>query len=274
MVAVVTEPAQVDPARPVALILNAGIVHRIGPARNSVAIARRLAADGVLAMRFDLSGIGDSPTRADGGSLEEHAAVDVRQAMDHLARTRGATRFVLIGLCSGADNSWMAAQDPRVVGVVLMDPVAYRTRGHTLRYYGRRVVRPGSWLTLAGRVAGRLLPAAPPRAIEWTRPVPPRDQFAAELRALIARRVRLYFIYTGAVEASYNYAGQLADGFRDVPFAGMVTCDFFADADHTFAQAHLRDRLVAAVAGWVQAHFGAQPSAAPVSAALADQSRR
>ena len=48
---------------PVALILNAGIVHNIGPFRLHVDIARLLAAAGFSSFRIDLSGLGDSATR-------------------------------------------------------------------------------------------------------------------------------------------------------------------------------------------------------------------
>ena len=45
---------------PVAIILNAGIVHRVGPFRMHVDIARQLAAKGFSTLRMDLSGLGDS----------------------------------------------------------------------------------------------------------------------------------------------------------------------------------------------------------------------
>src|SRR5262245_2725973 len=103
------DPGVGHPARPAVILLNAGIVHRIGPARNMVEIARLLAQAGFLAMRFDLSGIGDSDTRRDGLSMEEHAVIDVGQAMDYLHRTKAVSRFVLMGLCSGADNGFRVA---------------------------------------------------------------------------------------------------------------------------------------------------------------------
>ena len=48
---------------PIALILNAGIVHRIGPFRLNVDIARQLAELGFSTLRMDLSGLGDSGPR-------------------------------------------------------------------------------------------------------------------------------------------------------------------------------------------------------------------
>ena len=42
------------------LFLNAGVVHRVGPHRINVRIARQLAARGIPSIRFDLCGHGDS----------------------------------------------------------------------------------------------------------------------------------------------------------------------------------------------------------------------
>jgi len=52
--------------RPVVVIFNAGAVHRVGPNRVSVTLARELAAAGLAVLRFDLEGIGDSVRRTPG----------------------------------------------------------------------------------------------------------------------------------------------------------------------------------------------------------------
>ena len=86
---------------PVALILNAGIVHNIGPFRLHVDIARLLATVGFSSFRIDLSGLVDSATRT-GKILEGNRAVqDVSDAVDFLTQHTGSERFVAIGLCSG-----------------------------------------------------------------------------------------------------------------------------------------------------------------------------
>ena len=46
-------------------ILNAGVLHRIGPHRLHVLLARRLAELGFHALRLDLGGIGDSVASSD-----------------------------------------------------------------------------------------------------------------------------------------------------------------------------------------------------------------
>ena len=84
-----TEP--VDGASgPTVIMLNAGLIHRIGPRRIHVHLARRLAASGLRVLRVDLSGIGDSEARKDGLSAVDGLQDDVRQAMDALAQRTGA----------------------------------------------------------------------------------------------------------------------------------------------------------------------------------------
>src|SRR5207302_190015 len=67
LVGVVTDPGQPHGELPhtAFVFLNAGLVHHVGPNRLYVTAARRLAALGFVGLRFDFSGIGDSPVRAD-----------------------------------------------------------------------------------------------------------------------------------------------------------------------------------------------------------------
>ena len=74
------EDKKVDGA-PIAIILNAGIVHRIGPFRLHVDLARKLANLGFTTLRLDLSGLGDSQARS--GKIESNqsrALLDVTDA--------------------------------------------------------------------------------------------------------------------------------------------------------------------------------------------------
>lgn len=286
MLGVLTEPAfagapaQPDPAvageQPAIIILNSGIVHRIGPARNTVRVARRLAADGFAVLRLDLSGIGDSEPRADTLSFEERAVVDVGQAMDHLEKTRGLRSFVLMGLCSGADNSYLTAlRDPRVVGAVLIDGYGYQTPGFYLRHFAQRAMHLVTERELAVRqvrtLSRRLRRAVrkhtgqdagaapaddgdrrPPSQAD--RPFPPREEFARGVRALVDRGVHLYFIYTAGMHY-YNYRQQLADSLPEVDFKGRVDTDYFPSSDHTFTDLRQQISLVESVAAWTRRTF-------------------
>lgn len=111
-----------SPQTPAVLFLNAGLIHHVGPNRLYVRLARRLAQAGIPACRFDLSGVGDSQVRTDSTPFEQSILQDTQQVMNHLQNTEGYQRFILIGHCSGGIISLgMAAQDPRVCGVVMIN---------------------------------------------------------------------------------------------------------------------------------------------------------
>src|SRR5690606_23743533 len=80
LVGVVTEPAagSARPDAPAVLILNSGLVHRVGPKRLHVRLARRLAGLGFTCMRIDLSGIGDSRTASSIDAISECWVSEVR----------------------------------------------------------------------------------------------------------------------------------------------------------------------------------------------------
>ncbi|HEX3697693.1 MAG TPA: alpha/beta fold hydrolase [Polyangia bacterium] len=264
LLGITTEPSIVAAERPAVLLLNAGLVHRVGPARKSVRLARRLAEAGFLTLRFDLSGIGDSEPRRDTLSFDERAILDVQQAMDFLQCTRGINHFVLMGLCSGADNSFRTAlRDPRVHGAIMIDTFGYRTTGFYLRHYWRRLFRPQAWQRFARRLTGQARarveraigierPAAPAAAPpQYAREFPPQAEFVSGVRTLINRGVNLYFIYSAAMEGYYNHEGQLAEFLRAVDFKNRLQTKFFADSDHTFTDLRSQRALIDTVAAWL-----------------------
>ena len=78
MVGVETRPLGNDGgerAAVAAILLGAGLVHRVGPNRLTVRLARRLAARGIASVRFDHRGIGDSAPRPDGKPFELSASI-------------------------------------------------------------------------------------------------------------------------------------------------------------------------------------------------------
>jgi dienelactone hydrolase len=124
---ILTPAAEPPPGhRPALLLLNAGAVNRCGPHRLYVTMARRWAALGFTVLRIDLSGIGDSPALA--GERENlvyprQGLAEIGAALDYLAAERGAARFIIAGLCSGADLAYQAARrEERLAGLVMMNP--------------------------------------------------------------------------------------------------------------------------------------------------------
>jgi len=244
-----------DPLRPVIVFLNAGILHRVGPNRLHVRIARELALRGFSSLRFDVSGVGDSPPRTDGLSLRSAALSDIREALDFVADKLGAATFILIGLCSGADLAFRAAlADQRIVGTVLIDGLPYHTMRSRWHNFTSRLTRPGGWRRFAaldGPVGRRVLwwrHPVRPTAATGRRDVPPRHEAESHLRQLTERGVRLLLLYTP--DRDYSYPRHFADTFPRVR-SDRVDVAYFPDSDHTFTLRANQDLLVRTIDRWM-----------------------
>jgi pimeloyl-ACP methyl ester carboxylesterase len=241
----VLSPGKADSSMPAVLLLNAGLVHRVGPSRMNVDLARRAQALGFDALRYDQSGFGDSEVRRDDRTFEQQAVDDAVSAMDHLRDTRGRTRFVLIGLCSGAVNAHhIAVADERVCGAVFIDGYAYRAPSFYPRHVLRRALSPKHWKSLVGRasalVSGRAEQAlaeaevADEREGIFTAVTPPQAQVGAELGELARRGVRMLEVFTSAAESVYNADDQFFESFPDPRLRGLVEIARYPLYDHTF----------------------------------------
>jgi pimeloyl-ACP methyl ester carboxylesterase len=242
---------------PTVLFLNAGVIHRVGPHRLHVVLARRLAAQGVTSLRLDLSGIGDSRSVPGSLSFRQSAVADVRAAMDRLAADLGSSRFVLFGLCSGADNALATGlADERVIGMVLLDPPAYETTRARARKVARRVKSLGgvrevaAWGAgaIARRVRARLGEREEPEE-EGGRETPPLEEYRGWLHTLTDRGVAILAVFTGALGARYNDADQFFELFPEL--RGKVERAYFPDANHTFTELAAQAELVSTVTDWI-----------------------
>lgn len=125
------------PCRRGVLIVVGGPQYRAGSHRQFTLLARHLAQQGVAAMRFDYRGMGDSQGEArDFESVDD----DLRAAIDAFMEAQpGMHEVVLWGLCDAASAATMyAASDPRVTGLVLLNPWVRTADGlarTTLKHY-------------------------------------------------------------------------------------------------------------------------------------------
>ena len=267
LMGIVTEPvrahgATIDCA---VILITAGLIHRVGPNRLYVKIARTLAASGFGALRFDLSGIGDSNPRQDDVQMDQRAIVETKEAMEHLSETRGAKRFVLIGLCSGADDAFLTALvDTRVVGIVLIDPCLYSSLGFLLSSYSRRLFSLKSWISLlTGRsdlwklvretVRRRSAATATDLVSDWKEI--PADRFRTGLLELADRDVRILLVYSPGNSAFHNYkvGVQRKLGNAGRPPALQVEC--VDGADHTFTRLRHQEALLDVIREWARVHL-------------------
>ncbi len=121
---VVTEPS-VPFDGPTVVFLNAGLIHHIGPARLWVSLSRRFAAAGLRCVRFDLSGLGDSPLRP--GQVP-HIGYPLEAGEDISAVAAALTEhperdLVLAGLCAGAYHSIELGRVLSARGVCAINPI-------------------------------------------------------------------------------------------------------------------------------------------------------
>lgn len=255
LVAVLSQPT-VPTRRPAVLILNAGVLHRVGPHRLHVALARLVAARGLPALRIDLAGVGDSPARGDGGSFRASAVADTRAAMSAVTAATGSERFILFGLCSGADNGVAAAlADPRVVGLVLLDPPTYATPRAKARKLVARV-RTGDLGPLVRAAARRLRRTRPPAGegqLTQGREFPPMAEHTAQLRTLAERGVAILAVYSGVNGVRYNHADQLFEWAPDL--RGRVDVAYFPEANHVFTLRAAQAALLDHVGSWIERRF-------------------
>lgn len=282
LVGVVTDPAPATLAeeRPGFIILGAGMLHRVGPNRVHVQLARRLAAAGFPTLRFDLSGIGDSRPRDDGLPFAQSAVRETREAMDVLAATRGLRSFVLVGICSGADNGLSAAaSDPRVAGAVLIDAYNLATYGRLLDFYRKRILNPRSWARLlTGRSemwSNARAVASLQRATRSPRPtdalyeslLPSRADYVRQVRSLADRGAQLYLLYTGQSPAYFNYRKLLRRAIRSWPSRQRIRVEHLSETDHVFTLLCNQRRLLDNIDAWARSAFPAPTRAAALEAA-------
>jgi pimeloyl-ACP methyl ester carboxylesterase len=267
LLGIVTLPPQRREGAPACLFMNAGVVHRIGPHRMNVKLARALAGAGIASIRIDLSGMGDSPPAPGAVHSGEQTVRDLQDAMDHLQRTLGIQRFIVFGLCSGAVHAyWLAQRDERVVGVAMFDSYVYPTlKTHVLRRWRR--LRTSSWQSLARKPIEWL--RRPPReekiasgetSQDQRMAIPTRPQFAQVMNAMTARGVSVYLYYSASFLEKFNYHGQMRDSFRGQPFMSRIRYDYEADVDHTVTSQHAQRKVVAAVLDWAQSVTGSSGS--------------
>ena len=275
LVGVLAEPRKKNDdtaARPAVILLNSGILHHIGACRLHVRIARSLAPRGLRVLRFDHAGIGDSEPRKDTLPFVESAPQEVREAMDYLSEKKGHKEFILVGLCSGADMAFkVAQQDDRVVGLIQMDPYAYRTWKYYLHYYGPRALRVSPWINFAKRQLGKVLPANEPESgservpddfasPEYRRIFPPRDETAQGLSVLTDRSVQMLSIFTGGQERHFNHQSQYVESFPDVNFRDLLRVVFIKESDHIFTNLDHQNMVDDEITEWVASRWGTEQS--------------
>lgn len=247
------------------IFINAGLIHHVGPNRLHVRLARALAAAGIASLRIDLSGIGDSPPRADHLSIYDLVRREPLEAMDGLAE-HGLRRFVLVGICSGAYSAFhVACHDARVVAAVMINPEDLSLDGSNAgaeqsvawarRYWTNSLFRPRAWLNLlSGRVNYRRLLSTLSSQFKSSaaaQGTPPRSALQSDmLQAMLSRRLALLFLSSGD-DVSREYVSLLLeDGNLSQAPVGALHREVLEECDHLFTRIEDQRRLVELLVSW------------------------
>jgi pimeloyl-ACP methyl ester carboxylesterase len=271
LVGIVTTPsaAVAGRERTGVILLNAGVVHRVGPGRLYVTLARRLARCGFTTLRFDHSGIGDSPPRDDQLNFDQSSVAETVDAMNWLASERGCEAFVLIGLCSGTLTAFRVAHvDSRVTSLVLLtalllDPSTV-PEAIVAEAQNRRVARSflvekaasaASWKKLlagnvdirrVGRVVGRYAGGRVRRP-----PVTPANaELIAQLHRLLERGVSVQFIYAEPTTVLEWFRMTLEPELAAFRQHGRIELRLVKQADHTFSRSRHQAQVIELIANW------------------------
>ena len=256
------------------LIVVGGPQYRAGSHRQFTLLARRLAAQGIPAMRFDYRGMGDSE-----GEIRNFEQVedDLRAAVDRfMLELPGLREVVLWGLCDGASaSSLYAPLDSRVTGLALLNPWVRTEEGAAKamlkHYYRDRLLDPALWKKIASgqfdyagaarsffQLAGSVLTpkrAASDETAEQTGagqagpgPLPERMH-----SALSAFRGRVLVMLSGADLTAQEF-GDVAGGsrpWRELLASSRFTRHTLPGADHTCSQRGWQDQVEDWTCAWL-----------------------
>jgi pimeloyl-ACP methyl ester carboxylesterase len=216
-----------------------------------VGVARHLAKAGFTSARIDQSGKGESPVRS-GLARTESLLRDFDDVEEYMS-TLGVDRYVIFGLCSGADDALIIAdQRQQVVGLTLLDSFVEHNRfryvDYVLRtaldfYWVRHVPR-----NVVLRIKGHLLNSGNQVDVrDWDEP----EIMNGYYNDFIDRGGNLIAIFTHGARY-YSKCGQLASSLH--ANRGLKEI-YLKDASHTYSQRAHREKLYAHTSEWMLQAF-------------------
>ncbi|KON82168.1 hydrolase 1, exosortase A system-associated [Azoarcus sp. PA01] len=249
------------------MIVVGGPQYRAGSHRQFVLLSRFLAERGVVCMRFDYRGMGDST----GGTRDfRDVDGDIAAAVDKLfALAPTLDGVVLWGLCDGASAScFYVPNDSRVVGAVLVNPWVRTEAGeaqtYLKHYYRQRLTDPRFWKKLVGgrvslrasvasllAMAGRARSGAPRANSASAAPPDLPNRMSASLEKA---KIPFAIVLSGNdyVAKEFELETRKRPAWRtllgDRRRAEVVT---FASADHTFSSEEKREAVAVATWNWL-----------------------
>ncbi len=267
---IVTAPESEETRRRAVILLNAGATYHVGSSRMYVSLARRWAQRGYYVLRMDLSGLGESRTRAgrdDNDVFPPDAVEDIRAAIDFMSRRFGAREVTLSGLCSGAYHSLRAAVaglplqrllmvnaqnyfwdegmtlDGLQLAEVVRNPTIYRERIFSASAWRRFLTgQVNVWRIIRIYLHRPLLTLKPMlRDVARTVGIRLRHDLGRELETIIANGVRVVFVFARGepgIDLLRIEAGSIVNRLGERCRVRIID-----SADHTFSRSGPRQVL-------------------------------
>lgn len=298
---ILSTPGWLAADAPAVLVLNTSANPRWGNARVAVDFARSLAADGVISLRMDAQGMGDTApeTGEVGRPYAEATTAGVLHAVTELA-LRTQRPIVVLGVCSGAYHALQAAyRDLRVGGLILVnlqrfvwregDPsdIVRRTDLRPTRFYLRNILRAQAWLRLfradfdvinllrvvAARVLRRAVAGIDPLLNLLLGGTTRVGGVRRAVQTLANRDLPILLVLgcnDPGIEELAEYFGR--DGWR-LRQQSNVMIRMLEGADHTLGTRELRAALIGLIRDWCRDSWPMRDNLAQRSAAEEPQSR-
>lgn len=258
---IVTLPEHINPETPAVLILNSGLMHRVGACRVSVTLARKFVELGFVALRFDFSGMGDSVNRPSELGADERIIEEAQLAMDFLAKKYDVSSFILYGLCSGAQNSFKTAlKDDRIVGLIGIDNFGFHTKQYYIEHYFSKLKSVSGIFSLAKKAPAKLMrifgvnkSGGPDQPPIWV--YPSRDFIEKGYGELARKGLQFLYFYTGAWSHEYNYKNQIFDMYPSVDFGEQMEVHFKPEMSHILMEQDSQKYVLDNSLTWLRNHF-------------------
>jgi pimeloyl-ACP methyl ester carboxylesterase len=256
---------------PGVILLNAGLIHRVGPARFYVRLARRLEKKGLTTLRFDHSGIGDSSIRRDNLPFWTSAVVEVQEVMNGLQEQNSIDQFVLMGICSGATTAFNTASiDDRVVGIVMMNAQGYdpnqnwnlyvMNRYDAKQYRGKffsfrswkRIFTGQTQYQRFIKIYTRRFKNLFLRRRELSSIA---DRLALQMQNLIERKIRMLMIYSEGDRGLDYLQVILGNHLETMLSSSCIHQEVIPGSDHTFTLLRNQESLFGIIEDWFMRSF-------------------
>ncbi len=277
---IVTQPGRASNRLAPTLVLpNPGASHHVGPNRLYVNLARKLAAQGITSIRFDLEGFGESVSlgpELGNNAYTKTATRDLGLAFDFMIQEFGSREFTAGGLCSAAHGAFRAAADAsdiRIRTILLINPLTYRfdeaENSATWRNYSdARILKVPTrgwrkwlkqlklqvpWSAAIDATTSRIWNRVRQNWKDLIETIKPAEvsEISRDIAQILGKKIRIG-LFISSTDPGYDILMAQArratrEGVRD----GGIQVQFIRGADHTFSTLQSRVALIESVCGFL-----------------------